>query len=366
MKKIRVCQLITSLRIGGAERVVVDLATRLDRTRFDVHVATAKGGGGFERVLSDASIPVALFDVSGARSPLEFARMVRFLRKRFDIIHAHPGTVARYAGILVGVPGIVSTLHNVYDWKGAAWRGSDRLLNHFTDRIVAVSDAVKDSAVAVYGLPPKRIRIIYNGIDVARFTPADETARLEARRAVGLDADRFWIAGACHLVPHKRPDVLIRATARLRELGTDAALALAGDGPMRAGLEALAGELGVSEFIRFLGVRDDLPRVLQACDAFAHAAIREGLCLVALEALATGLPVAAGRAAALENFIDHERNGLLAPLDDPDALAAALARIAKEPGLAARLGATGRQDVEERFSVDRMVHEHQDLYEELA
>src|SRR5687768_9963783 len=109
---IRVCEMITSLQQGGAEKVVVDLATRLDRSRFSVEVATTHGGGGYEDALRRAQVPVHLFHVHGRRSPLEFARLVKFLRGRFDVVHAHPGTVARYAAMAAGIPAIVSTLHN--------------------------------------------------------------------------------------------------------------------------------------------------------------------------------------------------------------------------------------------------------------
>lgn len=289
--------------------------------------------------------------------------MIRFLRGRFDIVHAHPGTVARLAAVAARVPVIVSTLHSVYDWKPPLWSGSERLLNQYTDRFVAVSDAVNESAAKFYRLDASRLITIYNGIDTTAFSP-EPSQRQDARVTLGLDPSRHWVAAACHLVPNKRPNLLVRALALVRNHGVDAGLVIAGDGPMRPELETLARDLGVRDAVKFLGVTNLMPTLYRACDAFAHAAVREGLGLAIIEAMSTGLPVIAARAAALENFLDHERNALLAPLDDADGLAEGLARVLTDPPLAATLGEAGRRTAVERFAVDRMVRDYERLYED--
>lgn len=363
---LRVCQMVTSLAVGGAEKVMSELAIRADRSRFAVTVATARGGGPFEKVLQDAGIPVWTFDVSGLRAPAEFARLVTFLRGRFDVLHAHPGTVARYAALAAGVPALVSTLHNIYTWKPLAWRASDRLLMARTQRTIACTEEVRRSALPFYGLAEDAVTTVPNGVDLARYAPADAPARARARREVGLPEGHFWYVAAGHLIERKRYDLVLRALAKRRADGSRAALALCGEGEEQSRLEFLASELGLMHAgaVRFLGRRDDMARVLVAADAFVHAAPREGLPLAILEAMATGLPVVAARAGGVADAIEHEKSGLVVQPESEDALAQAMARVEADPAFAAALGRGARERALSRHSLDAMVKAYEAVWED--
>jgi L-malate glycosyltransferase len=141
---------------------------------------------------------------------------------------------------------------------------------------------------------------------------------------------------------------------------------LAGDGPLRDELEALARELKVNERVHFLGIRSDVPELMRAADAFALTSLSEAASLTLLEAMASALPVIATNVGGNPELARHEREGLLFPRRDASGCATAIRRVFDDPHLAARLGMAGRARAEERYRLERTVGEYYELYRRLA
>ena len=234
-----------------------------------------------------------------------------------------------------------------------------RFIDRFTmpriGRVVGVSDFVRDRGRLEMGLPESRITTIYNGVDLARFTP---NRSLKETRG-------FHVGCVANLIPAKGVETLIRALAQLNL--PHWRLTVAGEGPDQPRLESVASELRVAGQIVFLGLRDDVPSLLRQCHVFVHPATwSEAFGLTITEAMASGCPVIASRVGAVPELIEHRESGLLFPPGDVKALAAALRMLYLDPRLAANLADQALKRVKERFSLDRCVEKHIDLIEELG
>lgn len=233
------------------------------------------------------------------------------------------------------------------------------MLDRLVDRRVAVSRFVADTVRRTEFVAPSRVTIVENGIDLGRFVAADPTAA-RAELAVG---DRALVVCVSRLALEKGLATLVRAHA---QLGRDAVLALAGAGPDEPLLRALADELGSAGDVRFLGVRDDVERLLAAADVVVQPSrYEEAFGLSVVEAMACGKPIVVTDSGAMPELVDHGGAGLVVPKDDPAAMAAAIRRLLDDAWLAATLGSAARARAR-RYDMDAFVRRVVALYRELC
>jgi glycosyltransferase involved in cell wall biosynthesis len=257
------------------------------------------------------------------------------------------------AARLAGVPKVLATYHtdSAYDVLDgrltAGYRALERATNRLLDRAIAVSGVTRSDRVRIAGIPGSRVVTIHNGIDPDRF--ARLPARAAARAELGLPADRVLIGGVGQLARYKGYDVLIRAFAGVAGRCPQADLVIAGTGPLREELEALADRLGARGRIHFLGFQPDVLRVLAALDIYVLASICEALPYALLEAMAAGLPVLATAVGGVPEVIEPGVSGLLVAPGRVDAMADALGRLADSAPARARLGAAARERVGRHF-----------------
>ncbi|MEP7028703.1 MAG: glycosyltransferase family 4 protein [Candidatus Eisenbacteria bacterium] len=359
--------------VGGTEKVVFELACRLDRARFSTSVALAPSPA-LDRIAADlerAGVPVERLPEMTNRFQLGRAlQTLGFLRRsRRSILHVHHVWPAadRYLvpmAHLVGVPAVLVTEHLV----GYAHSGGQRWLKRWelsrADQVVCVSRAVADGLARDYGFDVEgNGRVIENGVDAVGLDRMQERAadeRLRVRARLGAAPGELVWLFVGRLETQKGVDVLLDAFALA---GAGAWLWIVGDGSMRAELEAHARALGVLERVRFEGAVADAAPFYWGADAFAIASRWEGLPLALLEAQAAGLPVVAAAAGGVAEAIREGTSGLLVPREDPAALAFAMRRIAEEPELARRLGYEAARQAREEWSWERMVSAYEVLYE---
>lgn len=228
--------------------------------------------------------------------------------------------------------------------------------------MVAVSEDIARGLCQAVGIRPNRIRIIYNGIETDLFHPNQKT-REQIRRELQVTDEQSVIGTIGNLYPVKGHTYLVRAAAAVTQVFPESVFIIAGRGQLLEGLQTEARELGVEKHIRFLGFREDVPALLQAMDIFVLPSLSEGLPLSALEAMASGKPVVATRVGGVpEVVVDGETGFLVAP-EDADDLAEKLVCLLKAPCLLQQLGAKGHEMVKERFSLDRMVKNYEELYQ---
>jgi L-malate glycosyltransferase len=291
---------------------------------------------------------------------LQIRRLVR--GRRVDIVHAnepHALSSAWLARAHRSLPVIASRRIAL-----PLSQGSLSLARYRTAaRIVAVSRFVAKSVIAS-GLPPERIEVIYDGVEIPpEISRAD---RDRARSHFDIPLESLCIGNVAAFVPEKGHALLMRAFAKLSAQFPGCILLLCGEGPERARLEELAHELQVFNVVKFAGPVSEIREGFAAMDVFAFPSHAEPLGSALLAAMAHGLPVAAIGRGGIPEVVDDGKNGLLVNSLDPDALAAALAGLFASPEEARRLGKAAHATISSRFSADRMVDATLRLYEQVT
>lgn len=282
-----------------------------------------------------------------------------------DIVYAVQIAFSRQAqdlGRLLGVPWVVKLAGGGVqgDLAATARLGLGPRLEALrqADRVVCLSGQIEAEALAV-GVQRARLTRIPNGVDLAlaaTISPGPEFLGLEPMAVPLLFVGR--------LDEGKRVDVLLRALASLLPSRPRVVLLIAGTGPMEGELRRLCGELGLTQSVRFLGQRDDVPRLLKLANVLILPSISEGMSNVILEALAAGTPVIASAIPANEEVLGAGAAGLF-PVDDPHALTAALEELLASPEEVARRVARGRRLAGERFDIERVVDAYERLFQSL-
>jgi glycosyltransferase involved in cell wall biosynthesis len=365
---LNVLQFIPTLDRSGAEKQMVLLAAGLPRERFRVEVATLTRLGPLGAELEAAGIPVTPIGKRWKADPLALGRLTRFLKaKRFDVVQTWifaADVYGRIAAHRAGVPVVVTSEMAVDLWKTRAHLAIDRYLARWTDRVVGNSRAVVDFYRAA-GIPESKLEMIHSGIVVDEPPPVDTA---DVRRSLDVPADAPLLLFAGRLAPQKGVEDLILALDLIQHVEPGVVTLVAGDGPLRPRLEerARAFELLDAGRVRFLGHRDDMPRLFAACDALVLPSLYEGLPNVVLEAMRSRKPVVATAAPGTTEVVVDGVTGLLVPLHSPKDLARALLAVVRDPDLRRRLGEAGLARVQAEFRVDTMIERFADLYERLA
>lgn len=368
----RVALVTSRLQSGGKERCVVNLADGLfERGWSPVVICLEKAP--VDCTIRHREIPIFTIEKwSGHDWRLPFLLANLFRRERIAIAHSHNwGTQLEVAlaGRMSGVPALVHTQHGL-DYgvgdardEGRGWlrRWLKRTSARAYAKVVAVSSEVRDELQREWRLPGSRLLLIHNGIHIPPSLP-DAAAREEGRRALGIAASDVAIGAVGIFRPVKNFHLLIGAFAMVSMARPNALLLMIGDGPLRAGLEEEARRLGVSDRIRFLGLRADVPRILPCLDIYALSSISEGLSISILEAMAAALPIVATRVGGNGEAIEEGSTGLLVPSRDREAFAAGLENLVADSERRRRMGDAGRRRALERFAVDRMISEYEGVY----
>jgi glycosyltransferase involved in cell wall biosynthesis len=366
---LSVVQFTDSYTFGGAEQVLLDLIAGLDR-RFWRPILLHHNEPGLQSLLMNAHrMGVTTRPVPRIESIRDIGcmpQLVRVLRaERPAIFHAHLSwpLSCKYgltAAILARVPIIVATAHlYVKPPKKLSVHAHLRLNAAFVDRYLAVSHGVARQLAQSLRIPPRKIRVIRNGISIPASTrPATAALRSTITKAT----DRPIVLVSARLEKQKGHQYLIEATAHVPE----AVFIFAGVGSEQTRLEAQAKALGVTDRITFLGHREDIADLLASCDLFVLPSLFEGLPLSILEAMAACKPVVATAVDGNKEIVIDGQTGLLVPPADPVALAGAIRTVLSDPVLARRLAAGGKARVQEEFCAERMVKSVMQVYEELV
>lgn len=359
---MKVLFVITGLSMGGAEKVVADLADALVADGCEAMLVYLTGKLEV-RPRSDA-VPVTCLRID---SPFDIVGGYRRLRRivrgfQPDIVHSHmfhATMLTRLLRLTMPVPRMVSTMHTGHPGtrrlRTLAYRFTDRL----TDISTNVSCEAAEAFIASRAVGAGRMVAIHNGIAVDRFRPSTG-ARAAVRQALGLDAGCRMFLAVGRLNWSKDYANLFHALARL-PADLDFRLFIAGDGPLRERLQGQVGELGLSSRVRFLGIRQDVADLMCAADVFVSSSVWESFGLVVAEAMACGCVVVATDSGGVREVLGDA--GYLVPSRDPQALATALLAAASLPqAAAAERGAAARRRIVETYSFDRSIAGWRELY----
>lgn len=377
---VTVLFLTTSLSSVGPASALVNLATRLDPTRFRpvfCHFdSAARSAGPLRARLTEGAVTVRALDARGAFDLRALGRLCRLLRReRVDVLHTRlirADFYGRLAGRLCGVPLVITNLSSYYSRHFASLHGAGfgRLLFELDRRtlgwahvIVANSRGVASDLESRVSFHRTRVVEIPNGIDAAVYRPSAER-RTIARERLGLDPRTFVVGYVGRLSPDKAVDDLVHAARELKPHVPDLAVVLAGDGPSRPELEALSRRLDLDGTVRFLGHRTDVPEILAALDVFVHPSLHEGQPNAVLESMASGLPVVVTAIPGNSDLVEEGKTGYLVPVRDPKALAARTMRLAQDEAGRAAMGARARDVIVAEHALDETVRRFERLYDE--
>jgi glycosyltransferase involved in cell wall biosynthesis len=299
------------------------------------------------------------------RAILRLAATIR--RERPLIVHSHmvhANLLARVTRLFVKMPVLVCTAHNIIE-GGRAREIAYRLTDSLADLTTQVSEAGRLRYIQVGAVPSSKILYIPNGIDTARFQP-NPKARQVVRDALGCPKEAFVWLTVGRLEPVKNHLELLRAFREVAAVNPHARLLIAGQGPLQAATEQRITELGLAERVRLLGVRRDIPDLLNAADAFVLPSLWEGMPLTLLEASATALPIVATDVGGNAEVVLEGKTGYLVPPKNTDALAQALLRIMRlSEADRSAMGQAGRAHVVQNFELEQVVDRWEALYREL-
>lgn len=377
-------RVIARMNIGGPAHHVSMLSGRLDPDRFRtllVHGNVAAGEGSFDYLAEREGCAVEIVPGFGPEiRPLRDLRALVGLvgvmhRFRPQIVHTHTakaGFLGRLAAVLAPGPRpiIVHTYHGhvLEGYFGrkttAIYRFLERCLGTVSDCLIGVSRATVDDLVRLGVAGRERFRMIPIGLDLGRFVQPDLERAAALRRECGAGEKEVLAAYVGRLVPIKRVDVVLRAVAEARRQAAPLRLVVAGDGECRQELERRADRLGLRGVVTFLGYVPDSSRVAAAADVAILASDNEGTPVALIEAAAAGRPAVATAVGGVPEVVVPGA-GLLAPRGDYAALADALVRSARDAPLRTTMGARARDHVLRQFSIERLVSDIEDLYEEL-
>jgi glycosyltransferase involved in cell wall biosynthesis len=351
-RRIRVVHVTGCLDMGGQENLLVEFARHADRDRFELRFLSLGERGILADQIEALGWPVAALGIGAGlhlRLPWQIARLLR--NWRADVVHTHndrPLIYAASAARMARAAQVVHTKHGRGAQNSRRQNFLSALSARLTDQFVCVSDDCARLA-RKQGVPSSRVTAIANGIDLRRFPFAGPC----------LAGPAITVARLC---PDKDLGMLLNAASIVVRAAPEFRLLIAGTGPSMLDLERQIGQLGLADHVRLLGPVRDIPALLRQARMFALSSISEGVPLAVLEAMASGLPVAATRVGGVPEVVTDGATGLLTPPRDPVALAAALLRLQGDDALTNAMGTRGRWRVEELFDVRRMVVAYEQIY----
>ena len=373
-KKLKVVTLVKNFGPGGAENVALATTIGLDPDRFDRAFCATRWGPGAESdpvnaavlaELSEAGVRFLGLERGATVDLLAWRPLLRMLKEeRVDVLHAHmfgSNVWATLIGGLARTPVIVAHEHTwSFDGKPLRKLLDRELIARRSAAMIAVSEEDRRKMIEIEGIDADEIVVIPNGIP-----PLPAPSGRDLRRELGLESGAPVIGTVCVLRAQKALWVLLRAAAILRGEFPGLQVLIVGEGGERARIEALISELGLSDTVRLLGRRTDIADILPALDLAVCSSDYEGSPLSILEYMDAGKAVVSTAVGGVPDLIEDGVHGLLVEPRDPDAFAAAVATLLRDPERAREMGEMGRQRRHHELGIDRTVARLESLYEEL-
>ncbi|MCX5839559.1 MAG: glycosyltransferase family 4 protein [Deltaproteobacteria bacterium] len=388
--KIKVAHVITRFDKGGSAENTFITVRDLDKARYDIVLITGASPPGNAGDPETKAIQANVNSARGhhvrliclrhlLRDLRPFSDLATFFsllwiirREKPHIVHTHTskaGILGRWAAWFCRVPVIVHTPHgHVFwgyfkSWQTRLFMLLERWTARITTAIVTLTPQEKEDHLRFRIAPEEKFTVIHSGVDLRTFR-ADLYPPLEAKALLGIPPGMTVVGTVGRLTPVKGQEVLIRAASELICRGEKIFLVLLGNGELRQDLEQLTIRLGIAEYVRFLGWRSDVARVMAACDVFCLPSRNEGMGKVLVESMAMGKPIVASRIGGIPDIVRPGENGILVPVGDAAAWAEAIARLCRDPEERRQMGDAGMQ-MAPRYSSEEMIKRIDQMYGKL-
>jgi glycosyltransferase involved in cell wall biosynthesis len=345
--------LLEDLDFGGTQRQTLELAARLDRTRFSPRLVTLrKGSMDFLSRVEELDLPCQRLAESAAFSvrralPALWNYLARERPPLLQLMTALPNIWGRLLGGLLRLPGMIACCRGLSDVRGPR----EHWLRHMAKAHICNSEEIRHALLHKFHVPPQQIFFIPNGVDGAFFAP------------LLREAEEAALLCIARMAPVKNHPLLLRAFARVLARMPKAALHLVGEGACKEALQKTAAAPEFHGRVFFHAGNADVRPFLRLAQIFVLASDYEGTPNALLEAMASGLPVVATRVGGNAEAVLHEQTGILVPAGDAEALATALLRLLTSPGERAAFGRAGRERALLRYSPDALARGHEAVYD---
>jgi glycosyltransferase involved in cell wall biosynthesis len=370
---LNVLHLISSRGLYGAERIILNLISATDRSRFTPSIALLQAADYPNMELIEAAQAKNAqghvitcrkwIDIEAVRQTRE-----RIRQENIALVHCHE-MKGRLYGLFaaMGTPArLITTNHNWIrsDFLVTCFESLDAFYIRFFPKIVAVSPEVRQ-LMRRYLTPDKKMRVIINGIDMQEFR-RDAEARNRIRREFKIAPKTPLIGAFGRISPEKGQKYFLAAAAQVLKAFPDARFILVGDGVQGEEMRLHAVELGISDAVIFAGFRPNVAAFYSALDIFILPSLLEGTPMALLEAMSTQLPVIASEVGGVGRIVQNEKNGLLVPPANAEELASAMIRLLRHPEEADRMAVDALTTIAERYSAKKMTDAYMNLYTELV
>jgi len=365
LKKPTIVHLIPNFGIGGAEKVVIDVFDKIDRTKFDIKLLYWEDMAPLLEEKKYSGEDVTKLSFEKVLSVRSIALLVRTIKRlKADILQTHfmdPDLLGVCAARILGIPQIM-TIHSYPFPAKKTHCVRYRFLSHFASTIMCVSETVKNHVITSTGMKPEKISVVHNGIDLARFSmPLSMDRKSALHASLGIHSGDTVVGNVSRLIEDKGHKYLLQAVPGVIRRFPHVKFLIVGDGGLRNELRELCESLGIAKHVIFAGSRLDVPEMLDLMDIFVFPTFREALGICVLEAMATGTPIIATDDAAVPELIDNDTEGLLVHPGDPTALEHAIIYMLENPEKRIAFGKAAHKKVA-GFSIETMVHKIEDLY----
>ncbi len=387
---MRILRVITRLNIGGPSIQALALTSRL-AARGSIttllHGRLGEGEGDMRYLAAPGVSLQFVPTLQRAIAPLDDLRTLRALygaMREFKptLVHTHmakAGLLGRLAACAYNLTrGPAPRARVVHTYHGhvlegyfnrvttSVFIGVERVMARFSDAIIAISPAIRADLLGIYRIGrPAQYHVVPLGFDLSPFAGVDTAARERARAELHIPGDAPVLATVGRLTAIKNYSLLLDAAHLLTAGHPHLVVLLAGDGELRAELEAQAARLGITANVRFLGWRRDLPTIYAATDVFALTSRNEGTPVALIEAMATGVPGVSTEVGGVGDVIANTSMGVKVPLDNPRALATAVERLLGDSQTRRAMGAAARAHVLDRYDIARLTNDIEALYRTL-
>jgi glycosyltransferase involved in cell wall biosynthesis len=370
--RYRILHIIDHLGSGGAQEAVCQLIKYGQQQRFQPEVVALHGYGHYWEVLRAWGVPVySLVPQGFARTvvPFIFLRLFRLLaRNRYDVVHTHligSNVLAAPLAALHRVP-VRFTHDQTHDdvrYRSCVHRWLDTLANRLNHHIIAVSSSIRTFLCQEEGVSAQKISVIYNSVDLQRFSPdSDPAAKKQGRLKLGLPEDALIVGGVGRLHYQKNFPLFLEVAAEVCSRLPQVIFVIAGEGPERATLEEMSRKLGIASRVRFLGFVKEMPEFYQSLDLLLLTSHFEGTPLTVLEAMAMGVPVVASRVDGVAETLEDGKDAFLVPREDKELFTRQVCGLLADRDLAQRLAQAGQKKVRCHYSAEAMVRQVEALY----
>jgi len=361
---MNILYVIWSLKTGGAERCVVNLAKGLDKAKYNPMVCCLNAKGELAQELEKEGILVIALNKRGKFDFSVVRKLVEIMQvNHIQVVHTHlwgANFWGRLAAKKASVPVVIAHEHGIEQWRGRLHSYLDKVLYKNTDRVVFVSEASRNLFLSMVKVGPEKCRVVYNGIDVDKFVRSTEYGVPKVK--FGIKENDFVITSVGRLVREKGHEYLLEAIKLISEKRPNLKVLIVGDGSRMEELKSLKESLGLNGSVNFLGKRDDIQDILSATDIFVLASAKEAMPLSILEAMASARPVVATKVGGIGEAVIDEKTGLLVSSGNSRELADAILKLMENPSYAQQLAAAGRRHVEEKFSLNNWISSIESLY----